>query len=153
MGKQDTGDLLQFLKPFDTDTINLVLWLRDFVWNNYPAANELIYDNYNAVAVGWSLSEKLGDTFCSTAVFRTNSNVHFGFLKGNLLPDPEKILIGKGKQYRYLPVKEMRKFPVAYMKKLLKISHALAQEKAKFSGTVPKGITITKSVSEAKRKK
>src|SRR5438128_2731983 len=48
MSKEQTSDLLKFLKPFDDNIIDLVLWLRDFAWDLCPQANELIYDNYNA---------------------------------------------------------------------------------------------------------
>jgi len=34
--------------------------LREFVWDLYPDSNELIYDNYNAVAFGWTPTEKMG---------------------------------------------------------------------------------------------
>jgi hypothetical protein len=54
MSKEQTKDLLKFIKPFDNDIVELVLWLREFVWDLYPQTNELIYDNYNAVAIGWS---------------------------------------------------------------------------------------------------
>src|SRR4030095_4333178 len=105
MSKDQTGDLLKFLAPFPDDIKKLALWLRSFVWDLYPNANELIYDNYNALAFGWSLTDKLGDTFCSIAVGRSSNNVHFGFYWGSKISDPEKRLLGKGNQYRYLLVK------------------------------------------------
>ncbi len=83
MSKDQTKDLLKFLRPFDKNTTTLVLWLRDFVWDLYPQTNELIYDNYNALAFGCSITEKLGHTFCSIAVGRTSKNIHFGFYWGN----------------------------------------------------------------------
>ncbi|MBI1782584.1 MAG: hypothetical protein HYR66_14660 [Sphingobacteriales bacterium] len=105
MSKEETKDLLKALKPFSKQTIDLVMWLREFAWKTCKDANEIIYDNYNAVAFGWSVTGKLSHNICSIAVFRTNENIHFGFLYGNTLNDPDKILIGKGKQYRYLLVK------------------------------------------------
>jgi hypothetical protein len=45
----------------------------------YPDSNELIYDNYNAPAVGWSPTDRVGHTFCSIAIGRTSKNIHFGF--------------------------------------------------------------------------
>lgn len=53
MSIDQKDDLLQFLTPFDSSINELVLWLRAFVWKLYPNTNELIYDNYNAVAFGW----------------------------------------------------------------------------------------------------
>src|SRR5689334_23498116 len=105
MAIEHTKDLIKFLKPFSKDTQSIVFWLHDFVWDLYPQTNELIYDNYNAVAFGWSPTEKVGHTFCSIAVGRTSKNIHFGFYHGDKVKDPEKILLGNGKQYRYLLVK------------------------------------------------
>ena len=60
MGKEHKKDLLKFLKPFPGPIQETALWLREFVWDLYPQANELIYDNYNAVAFGWSPTDKVG---------------------------------------------------------------------------------------------
>src|SRR6202012_3478678 len=121
MAKQDNADLLVFLRPFPPKVQALALWLRDFVWDLYPDSNELIYDNYNALAFGWSLSDKLGDSFCSVAIYGAGK-VHFGFYWGAKIDDPEKILLGNGKQYRYLFVNEKEDLPQAYIKTL--IAHA-----------------------------
>ncbi|WP_298350858.1 hypothetical protein [Runella sp.] len=61
MAKENTEDLNTFLSVFDESIREKVFWLREFVWDLYPEANELIYDNYNAVAFGWSITDKLGD--------------------------------------------------------------------------------------------
>ena len=66
MSKEQTKDLLAFLTPFGDDITDLVMWLRDFAWELCPKANELIYDNYNAVAFGWSPTDKVGHTICSS---------------------------------------------------------------------------------------
>lgn len=54
MSKEQTNDLLLFLKPFSAEITDLVMWLSDFAWDLCPNANELIYDNYNALAFGRS---------------------------------------------------------------------------------------------------
>jgi hypothetical protein len=111
MSKEDTGPLMEFLRPFDKEITRLVFWLRTFVWDLYPNTNELIYDNYNAVAFGWPPTDRLGHAFCSIAVGRTSKNVHFGFYRGNEIASPEHILLGKGNQYRYILVKNRNDFP------------------------------------------
>jgi hypothetical protein len=153
MSKDQTKDLLKFLKPFDEEITGLVLWLREFVWDLYPKTNELIYDNYNALAFGWSPTDKVGHTFCSIAVGRTSKNVHFGFYWGSEIADPEKKLIGEGKQYRYILVKDEKSFPKAYMKKLLKEAYANSLAKVKDPKQIMEGATITKSISSVKREK
>ncbi|MCM3904826.1 MAG: hypothetical protein ND866_24280 [Pyrinomonadaceae bacterium] len=118
----------------------------------YPTTNELIYDNYNAVAFGWSLTDRLGHTFCSVAVIRSNKNVHFGFYWGSQIADPDKMLLGKGNQYRYILVKNKNDFPKAYIKKLLKEAYANSLAKVKDKSQMMQGATITKSISAVKRK-
>jgi hypothetical protein len=151
MSKDQTTDLLKFLRPFGADTTDLVMWLRNFAWDLCPKANELIYDNYNAVAFGWSPTEKVGHTICSIAVGRSSKNVHFGFYWGSELSDPEKILLGKGNQYRYILVPDRNNFPKAYMKKLVKEAYANVLSKVKDQKEMVEGKTIVKSVSANKR--
>ena len=153
MSKEETKDLLKFLRPFGEEITELVLWLREFVWDLYPNTNELIYDNYNALAFGWSPTEKVGHTFCSIAVGRTSKNIHFGFYWGSEIADPEKKLIGEGNQYRYFLVKDQKSFPKTYMKKLVKEAYANSLAKVKDPKLIVGGKTITKSISPVKRVK
>jgi hypothetical protein len=152
MGKEQMEDFLKMMEPFPEETIQLILFLRAFVWDLYPGSNELIYDNCNALAIGWSPTDRLGHTFCSTAVMRGNYNVHFGFYWGSQIADPEKILLGKGNQYRYILVKDQKSFPKTYIKKLLKEAYANSLAKVKDASQIKKGLTITKSVSAVQRK-
>lgn len=151
MGKEDRKQLLRFLEPFDRETIDTVMWLRDFAWDLLPQTNELIYDNYNAVAFGWSVTEKLGQTTCSVAVIRSNQNIHFGFYRGNLLSDPEKMLKGKGNQYRYILVKDKKEFPKSYIRKLVQQALVNALLGVKNDAEIVSGKTIVRSISEKKR--
>jgi len=151
MSKEQTKDLLRFLKPFPNDVRERALWLREFAWDLYPDCNELIYDNYNALAFGWSPTEKVGHTFCSIAVGRSSHNVHFGFYWGSQIADPKKILLGEGNQYRYLLVTSTDEFPKAYVEKLLKEAYANSLAKVKDKKQIRHGATITKSISAVKR--
>jgi hypothetical protein len=151
MSKEDSKDLIKFLKPFDKEIQERALWLRDFVWDLYPTANELIYDNYNALAFGWSPTDKVGHVFCSIAVGRTSHNVHFGFYWGSELDDPKKMLIGGGNQYRYILVKSKEEFPKAYIRKLTKQAYTNSMAKVKDKKQLMEGKTITKSISAKKR--
>jgi len=151
MSKEQTTELSTFLKPFSADIIDLVMWLREFAWDLYPQTNELIYDNYNAVAFGWSPTDRAGHTFCSIAVGRSSKNVHFGFYWGSELSDPDKILLGEGNQYRYILVTDKNKFPKTYIKKLLKEAYVNSLAKVKDQKQIRQGMTIVKSISEKKR--
>jgi hypothetical protein len=150
MAKKDTKDLAEFLEPFDDHIVEIAFWLRDFIWGLFPECNEMIYDNYNAVAVGWAPTLTLFDIFCSIAVYN-NKNVHFGFYWGSKLADPQKLLIGKGKQYRYIRVETKDHFPAAYVKELLAEAHMNSLAGMKGDPSI-KGQTVVKSISPKKKR-
>ena len=150
MSKEDKKDLIEFISPYPVNVQELALWLREFVWNQYPNCNELIYDNYNTVAFGWSPTLKLGHTFCSIAL--SSRYVHFGFYWGNEIADPKNILLGNGKQYRYIIVSDKPDFPITYIRKLLKEAYANSMAKVKDTTELCAGRTIVKSVSPVKKR-
>jgi hypothetical protein len=152
MSKEQTKDLLKFLRPFPADVQKTTLWLREFVWGPYPNCNELIYDNYSALAFGWSPTDRVGHTFCSIAVGRSTNNIHFGFYWGSQISDPKKMLLGKGNQYRYILVESRDAFPQPYVKKLMKEAYNNSLAKVKDEKQIMHGVTITKSISPAKRR-
>jgi hypothetical protein len=150
MGKDQTKDLLQFLTPFPDNVKENALWLREWVWDLYPRCNELIYDNYNALAFGWSPTLTLGHTFCSIAVMPRY--VHVGFFWGSQLADPKKMLLGKGNQYRYIIVNDIADFPKTYIKKLLKEAYAYSLSRIKDKKDIAEGLTVVKSISPVKKR-
>lgn len=152
MGKEQTRELLKLFEPFDKNIKDLVLWLRDFVWDLCPESNELIYDNFNALAIGWSLTDKQTHILCTTAIYRSNQNIHFGFFFGNEINDPDKIFLGNGNQYRYILVKDKATFPKAYIKKRILESYTNALAKLKEKDMVIQGQTIFKSKPGGKKK-
>ncbi|WP_413670797.1 hypothetical protein ACEN9X_13155 [Mucilaginibacter sp. Mucisp86] len=154
MPKEEVADLLFFLRMFPSEVRERALWLRDFIWDLYPQANELIYDNYNALAVGWSPTEKMSHIFCSFALYRGgNYNTHFGFYWGSELSDPQKLLIGQGKQYRYLLVNDIETFPQQEVKKLVDEAWQNSLAKVKDAMQLSHGKTIVKMISDNKREK
>ena len=66
----------------------------------YPTALELVYDNYNALAIGFSPTERASDGIFSIALYPNWINLFF--LQGKSLPDPKKILQGSGNQVRHI---------------------------------------------------
>jgi len=151
MSKEETKDLKKFLQPFPKQIQDVVFTLREFVWDLYPQSNELIYDNYNAVAFGWSLTDRVGHLFCNIAVGRSSHNIQFGFYWGAELKDPEKKLIGEGNQYRYIRVQDLDTFPTVYITKLLRQAYKNSMSKVKDKSQIMEGRTITKFISEKKR--
>ncbi|WP_416443957.1 hypothetical protein ACH3O9_02250 [Leeuwenhoekiella sp. A16] len=90
MSKEETHDLIGFLSVFSQEVQELVLSLREFIWDQFPQANELIYDNYNALAIGWSPSLKSSQTFCTISIFRTTMLYILAFIGAAYSKIPKK---------------------------------------------------------------
>jgi hypothetical protein len=69
-----------------------------------PGAVELVYDNYNALVVGFGPSERASEAVFSIALYPRWINLFF--LYGATLPDPKKILKGSGKQVRSILIED-----------------------------------------------
>ena len=110
-------DLHTFLLPYSSDIQKLTLELRAFITDLVPEANELIWDNYNAVAMAYSKSEKLKDAFCHLAVYTKHVNV--GFNRGAELSKSPVQLKGKGKLIRHFPVTDLASFPQSEIEKMI----------------------------------
>jgi hypothetical protein len=65
-----------------------------------PGALELVYDNYNALAIGFGPTERASDVIMSVAVYPRWVSVFF--MRGARLPDPLGLLRGGGKQVRHI---------------------------------------------------
>jgi hypothetical protein len=97
-------ELLEFLSVYDEKIVTLALNVRRFVLTESPRATETIYDAYNAVAVGYSFTGRLKESFCHVAVYA--KHVNLGFNHGADLADPRGILQGTGKQVRRVTIRE-----------------------------------------------
>jgi hypothetical protein len=69
-----------------------------------PGAIELVYDNYNALAIGFGPSERASEAIFSIALFPRW--VSLFFLQGAGLPDPNRLLKGSGKVARHLVLED-----------------------------------------------
>jgi hypothetical protein len=69
-----------------------------FLRQRLPTATRLVYDNYNALVIGFGASEKAGDIILSIALYPRW--VTLFFLRGVDLPDPHGLLEGSGSQVR-----------------------------------------------------
>ncbi len=65
-----------------------------------PGAIELVYDNYNALVIGFSSTERASDAIVSIALYPRW--VSLFFLNGASLPDPARILKGSGNVVRHI---------------------------------------------------
>jgi hypothetical protein len=96
--------LLDYLAAYDPHVSDLMLALREIVLEEAPEAIESIVKSY-AVAVGFSFTGKpLKDGFCHIVTY--SSHVNLGFNRGALLPDPNRVLEGKGKSIRHITIRD-----------------------------------------------
>lgn len=65
-----------------------------------PGAVEFVYDNYNALVLGFGGTERPSDAILSIALYPRHVNL--GFLEGSALPDPEGLLQGTGSRFRHI---------------------------------------------------
>ena len=65
-----------------------------------PGAIEMVYDNYNALAIGFSPTERPSDAVLSLVIYPKRVSVCF--IQGKHLPDPDHLLIGDGNQVRFI---------------------------------------------------
>ena len=109
--------LLSYLAPYDPHISKLALALREVVLEEAPDAIESIVKSY-AVSIGFSFTGKpLKDGFCHVVAY--SSHVNLGFNHGALLPDPNKILEGKGKTIRHLTIHDQRELERPFLRRYL----------------------------------
>ncbi len=143
--------LHSFLEPYETRIRSLTLELRSFVTDLVPDANELIWDNYNALAIAYSHSLQLKDAFCHISVY--SKHINFGFNRGAELSKTDLQLLGKGKLIRHIKVKEFWSFPKDEVSVLVKAAVERANHlnpDLMLNQNVP--VSIVKSVSEKKKR-
>ena len=92
--------LRAFIGKFDPKDQQLIRAVRRAVRKRFPTAHELVWDNYNFLVIGYSPTERPSDSIVSIAA-RANG-VGLCFIHGVALPDPKKVLLGSGKQTRFI---------------------------------------------------
>jgi hypothetical protein len=65
-----------------------------------PGANRLVYDNYNALVIGFGPTERTSDAILSLVLYPRWVTLYF--LQGAGLPDPDGLLQGSGKVGRHV---------------------------------------------------
>ena len=126
MPRRPSPALREFLAAYDPPIARLYLAARKAVLAAAPDANELIYDAYNAVTTAYSFTESLGEAFCHVAAYR--GYVNLGFNRGASLPDPERILVGKGARIRHVRIESAADLARPVIRALLRASVAQGRD-------------------------
>jgi hypothetical protein len=89
-----------------------------------PGAVELVYDNYNALAIGFGPGERASEVIFSIALYPRW--VTLFFLRGAALTDADGILQGSGNQVRHIVLESAATLDQPAVRRLMKSAVAQA---------------------------
>src|SRR5579871_4992993 len=135
-----------FIDKFDPTHAALIRSVRKALRKRFPAANELVWDNYNFLVIGYSPTERPSDSIVSIAA--ASNGVGLAFYYGATLPDPHKLLLGSGSQNRFIRLESAATLARPEIEQL--IDAAVAQAKAPLPAG-GRGKLIIRSISEKQR--
>ena len=135
-----------FIAKFDPAVARLLRAARKELRRRYPTATELVYDNYNALAIGLSSTPRLSDVFVSLAGYARGVNLYFMY--GAHLPDPGRRLEGQGTRGRFVRLEDLSVLDEPAVKALLKAAVGQGDTPLPRAG---RGRTIVQSVSAKQR--
>jgi hypothetical protein len=142
------AELRGFLAAFDGEIATLFLAVRRAVLTAAPAANELIYDAYNAVSAAYTFSDRLQEAFCHVAAYPRYVNL--GFNRGAALADPAGILVGRGARIRHVRIGAVGDLRAPAVQALLRA--AVAQGRAMAPTTPRRATSAIRPTTGAKRR-
>jgi hypothetical protein len=120
---------------------------KTFAWmrKKFPRAFVLVYDNYNALAIGFGPNERASDAVFAIALFPRWVNLFF--LQGAGVSDPHKLLKGSGKRVRSIRLDNVQLLDQPEVLALIDAEAArLGLESGAGSGTI-----VIKSISAKQR--
>lgn len=112
-----------------------------------PGSFELVYDNYNALVVGFGPSERASEAVLSIALYPRWVTLFF-LQSGPRLPDPSGLLKGSGTRVRHVVLESARDLDKPAIRALIR--EALDRAPARIDGASRGGLVI-KSVSAKQR--
>jgi hypothetical protein len=98
--KSAEAQLAGFLAKYDAEIADLAETIRAEMRKFYPTALELVYDNYNALVIGFCPAERPSEAVFSIVLYP--KWVSLCFLQAKGLPDPDGILQGSGTVARHI---------------------------------------------------
>ena len=97
-----SAQLRGFIDKFAPKDRALIRAVRAALRRRLPGAFELVYDNYNFFVIGYGPTDRPSDAILS--IEAGANGVGLCFIQGAQLPDPDGILLGSGKQTRFVRV-------------------------------------------------
>lgn len=138
--------LEEFLAKFAPEIERLAKRVRGTMRAKLPGALELVYDNYNALAIGYGPSEKASEAIFSIALYPKWVSLFFLQAKG--LKDPAQVLKGSGNVVRHIVLQSEADLELPAVRELMEQAIKLA--KVPLDAKVARRLVI-KSVSAKQR--
>jgi hypothetical protein len=138
--------LATFIAKFDSPMVRLIRPVRTALRKRLPAANELVYDNYNFFVIGYGSTERASDCILSLAA--NAKGIVLSFYYGSTLPDPSGILQGSGSQNRFIRIARAADLAKKETEALIAAAVLQARTPLAANGT---GRLIIKSISAKQR--
>lgn len=138
--------LAGFIAKFEPANARLIRALRAELRKLLPSAVEIVYDNYNFFVIGYCTTERPSD--CIVSLAAAANGVGLSFYYGASLPDPQHLLLGSGKQNRFVRLPDVKALRSPEVRALIKA--AVAQAKTPLPAN-DGGYMIIKSVSAKQR--
>jgi hypothetical protein len=136
-----------FIDKFDAKNQGVIRAVREALRQRLGGANELVYDNYNFLVIGYSPTERPSDSIVSLAAGANGVGLSFPYC-GARLPDPRKLLLGSGTQNRFIRLASAAVLERPEVEEILAAAVRLNQAPLPTSGG---GKLIIRSVSAKQR--
>ena len=146
--KTATAQLAGFIAKFTPEVAAAAKDALARMRRRWPGAIELVYDNYNALAIGFAPSERASDAVFSIAVFPRWVSLCF-LQTGTQLADPKRLLKGSGNRVRHIRLESPADIDSAGVRALMKEALELAEVKIARGAAKPR--IVIKSVSAKQR--
>jgi hypothetical protein len=144
--KSPQAEARRFIGKFEPRLQTLLRATRRELRGRFPTAVEQVYDNYNFLVFGFCTTERTSDCFVSIAA--QAKGVALSFYWGATLHDPHRLLLGSGKQNRFLRLPSLATLKRPEVVELL---HAAAAQSKVPLPTEGRGYTLIKSISAKQR--
>jgi hypothetical protein len=136
----------RFLNAYTPEVANVARKALVKLRKRLPHAIELVYDNYNALAIGFAPSDRASEGVFSIALYP--KYVTLFFLQGAKLPDPDGLLQGAGSRVRHIRLEDEKTLDRADVKAMM--ATAMKMAKVPFDEKTEYKLVI-KSVSAKQR--
>ena len=100
------AQLRSFNDRFDPKHQKFIRSVRAALLKRFPTANELAYDYSSFFVIAYSPTDRGIDGIVSIAARADGVDLYFS--QGPKLPDPKKLLLGSGKQVRFVRLETVR---------------------------------------------